>query len=339
MSQLSGDITKNNHYGYDSDNLPQDVSSLPLSELALLEHDNQTNWKKITNIPREFTPEKWLETAKDPGLSVKELHRKGITGSGISLAVIDKPINPNHTEFTDCIHFFQVISDSAKVHNYRFHYHGIACTSILCGEQCGIAPGAQLYYIAIPDDARNLYNHCLAIEKLIEINSSLPEGKKIRAVSISHYVASVKSDEQLRIWAQSLKKANENNIAVIYSDLKTTHAIFTGGGCPPYLDRNNPDNYDYSSWAKEFTDRIIVPADFRTTANNRNKTHFTYWGDGGFSWAIPYITGLAGLAWGIDETLTIEQIFELLAETKTETISGKFVVNPVGFIHAVQSRK
>ncbi len=81
-----------------------------------------------------------------------------------------------------------------------------------------------------------------------------------------------------------------------------------------------------------------MPADFRTTGNNKDNTHYTYWGDGGFSWAIPYLTELAGLAWGIDESLTIEQIFELLIETKTETASGKLVINPDGFIEVVTLR-
>ncbi|MBT4482505.1 MAG: peptidase [Candidatus Latescibacteria bacterium] len=334
--QLSGDITKNNYYGYDLNNIPLDVGDMPLKDFAFLEYDNHTKWGKVINIPSGFTPEKWLEGTKNPGLNVKELHIQGIKGKGVSLALIDKPINPNHSELNGRINYYQVITDSAKVYNYRLHCHGIACASILCGENCGVAPESELFYIAVPDDTRDLHNHCLAVEKLIEINSSLPEGKKIKAVSISHYVASVKNEEQVKIWAKFVKKANEHGIAVIYSDLQTTHAFFTGGGCPPYKDNNNPDNYDFSPWAKEYTDRIIVPADFRTTGNNKDTTHYTYWGDGGFSWAIPYLTGLAGLAWGIDESLTIEQIFGFLVETKTETASGKLVINPNGFIDAVR---
>ncbi|MFC1651042.1 S8 family serine peptidase [Candidatus Latescibacterota bacterium] len=339
LSQLSGDITKNNHYGQNLNKIPENISSMPLNDLVFLEYDNRMHWDNVKNIPPDFTPKEWLETAKDPGLNVKELHARGIKGRGISLAVIDKPIYPVHVDFSGRMNYYQVVTDSAKVHNYRFHYHGMACASIMSGGNSGVAPESELYYIAIPDDTRDLYNHCLAVEKLIEINSSLPEGEKIRAVSISHNVVSRQNKEQFEIWANAVQKANDNNIAVIYSDLNTTHAFFTGGGCPPYMDKNNPDNFDFSSWAREYTDRIIVPADFRTTAGNKDKKHFTYWGGGGFSWAIPYITGLAGLAWGIDESLTIEQIYELLVETKTVTASGKFVINPTGFIDAVQSKK
>ena len=339
FAQIIGGLTGNNHHGQSLNILPENLFVMTAAELARLEFDTEMKWSTVKNLPAIFKPASWLELSKDPGLGVRSLHRRGFTGAGIALAVIDKPIDPNHTEFTGRISYYQVVTDSARVHNYRLHYHGIACASIMCGTECGVVPDAELYYIAIPDDVRDVYNYCLAIDKLVDINASLPEEKKIQAVSISHYVARSDNPEELERWAAAVNKAKKSGIAVIYSDLNTTHAFFTGGGCPPYLDKSNPANYTLSSWARDFTDKIIVPADYRTTAGNKSKNHFVYWGEGGFSWAIPYITGLAGLAWSIDNSLTIEDIYRLLSETKTATASGTFVVDPAGFIAAVETWK
>ncbi|KPL13350.1 MAG: hypothetical protein AMS26_14705, partial [Bacteroides sp. SM23_62] len=111
-------------------------------------------------------------------------------------------------------------------------------------------------------------------------------------------------------------------------------------GCPPFKDRENPENYDYSSWPRnsdeQHREKIILPADFRTTAHNREEKAYVYWGEGGFSWSIPYFVGLAVLAWSLDEELTIEEICRLIKETKTKTFDGRYVVNPLGFIEAVK---
>jgi len=55
----------------------------------------------------------------------------------------------------------------------------------------------------------------------------------------------------------------------------------------------------------------------------------------GFNWSIPYIVGLAGLAWGIDDSLTIDEIYALLKETKTVSTTGNLIINPKAFIAAV----
>lgn len=129
---------------------------------------------------------------------------------------------------------------------------------------------------------------------------------------------------------------------MIYSDGSTTHAVFTWGGRPPFLDRNNPENYDYSFWPKnadeKHAEKIILPADYRTTVQNEGKMAYVYSGDGGFSWAIPYFAGLAALAWSLDDVLTLEEIYRLIDSTKTRTSKGRYVVNPLGFIKETKKR-
>lgn len=317
----------------------KDFTLLSLEFLAVQAFDNHTEWPEKEKRPERFSPEVWLEIGKDPGLGIKELHKNRVTGKGISVAVIDKCINPNHQEFLGRIIYRQISTPSAKDFQYRLHFHGIACASILCGKNCGVAPDARLYYFSVPDDGNNSYNYCLAMEKLIEINVYLPEDKKIRVVSISDGI-SRKDKKIFETWNEIMKKAKENNIAVIYSD-NTIHSVFTWGGCPPYTDRKFPENYDYAKWPKnndeKHGEKIILPADFRATANNEDNTNYAYWGgDSGFSWAIPYFAGLVALAKSIDKDLIIEEIYKYIEDTKTLNKNGLYVVNPQGFIDAVK---
>ena len=142
------------------------------------------------------------------------------------------------------------------------------------------------------------------------------------------------------MWNEALDKARQNKIAVIYPERRTTFSVFTWGGCLPCRDRNDPENYDYSSWPKKriekAREKIILPADFRTTADNTDDSSYTYWGEGGFSWAIPYLTGLVVLCWSIDKNLSIQEIYDLIQPTKNITADGRYVVNPGGLIEAVR---
>ncbi len=326
----------------DWDYRSKDMTQLSLEFLALQAFDERTKWPGKDKRPAGFQPKKWLETGKDPGLRIRELHRNGINGEGVSVAVFDKYINQEHEEFSKRMVFHKIKSPLAKDFQYRIHFHGIACASILGGKNIGIAPGAILHYFAVPDDGNNSYNYCLALEELLKVNTKLPAREKIRAVSISDGI-SRKDPEIYKRWQELIQKAGQEGVAVIYSDSKTTHAVFTWGGCPPFLDRNNPENYDYSLWPRnndeKHAEKIILPADYRTTAQNYEKTAYAYWGDGGFSYAIPYFAGLAVLAWSLDENLSIEEIYHLIKETRAKTSKGCYVVNPLDFIKALKKTR
>lgn len=98
---------------------------------------------------------------------------------GISVAVFDKPINPEHKEIKDNIVYIPIHSEKAKDFQHkRLHFHGIACAPILCGKTVGVAPDAELYYFAVPDDGNNSCNYCLTLEKLLKVNDTLQENKK-----------------------------------------------------------------------------------------------------------------------------------------------------------------
>ena len=96
-------------------------------------------------MPAGFSPEEWIESGRNPGLGIRALHRQGITGEGVTVAVVDKPIHHTHRQFRGRIHYHEVF-DGAEGGRAP-HFHGIACASILPGDYRTTASnkGEELY--------------------------------------------------------------------------------------------------------------------------------------------------------------------------------------------------
>ncbi len=80
-----------------------------------------------------------------------------------------------------------------------------------------------------------------------------------------------------------------------------------------------------------------MPGSNRTTASHEGRDVYTYWVEGGLSWAVPYLAGLAALAFQVDPEIPPAQIVQLGISTATPTATG-LIVNPPKFIEAVRSR-
>lgn len=305
-----------------------------MDRISDLSFDTNTIWGENKQLPKGFTPETWLETGKDPGLNIRKLHKDDYTGKGVSVAVIDKPIYPDNQEFNKQNFTYITIGTEDKP-----HFHGISCASILAGKSCGVAPEAMLYYFAVPDDGNNFENYPKAIDKIIELNQTLDKDDKIRIVSISDGLN--EDDSRRENWEQTVRKAADKGILVIYSN--NIDNQFAWGGCPPYKDRNDPSNYQIDKIFKDnnVVDKtwIIIPGDFRTTANNQSDKGYTYYGQGGWSWAIPYYAGLCTLGLEIDPDFSYDQLQQTLKSTKTQAADGHYMVNPVEYIKALEELK
>jgi subtilisin family serine protease len=310
----------------------KDLSRVSIEGISNISFDEITKWPEESKLPKGFNPNTWFNVGKDPGLNLCKIHEKGITGKGISVAVIDKPIRSTHNEFKDKMTY--TIIDNTNEANP--HFHGLACASILAGRTCGVAKEAKLYYFSTPDVGEDRHiGYIDAINKIIEMNKSLSKEEKIRIVSISDGIG--EKDKNYSKWQETIKKANSEGLTVVYSNL-LGQKNFTWGGCDPSKDRNNPSNYKISNYLRDANidkSKIIVPGDFRTTASNDGDNSYVYWGEGGFSWAIPYVTGLAALAWQVDPNLTFDQIIDKLIETKTTTAEGRDIIDPEKFISSI----
>lgn len=344
-----------------------------LDDLMYADFDSKTKWPE--NLPSGYNPNDIIELGKNPGLRVRTLHDKGITGKGIGIGIIDQQLLVDHVEYKDNLKMYEEI----HCQKASAQMHGPAVASIAVGKSVGAAPDADLYYIAERHgDYKN--NEFIwdftwvakSIDRLLEVNKDLPEDEKIRVISIS--VGWDKSQKGYDEVMDAVEKATEAGIFVVSSSLFETHNLFFHGlGREPLNNPNDANSYDPGLWwAKKFfeiegsynnyiakvlkerdpevnfdPDKVIlVPMDSRTTASPTGNEDYVFYRNGGWSWSIPYIAGVYALACQVDPEITPEVFWNIAAETgKTITIEkdnknhelGK-IIDPVELINALQAK-
>ena len=332
-----------------------DLSALDLrtraSDLLMAVFDTRTVWPPPGKMPEGFDPRRIMEIGKNPGLGVRSLHKRGITGRGVAIAVVDNPLFEPHAEYAARLRKHERINASAE----QAHFHGSTVLSIAGGETLGVAPGADLYFVsswAFSDGQPDMTPRAKAFERILEMNRALPEGKKIRVISMSQgWRSTQRGGAEMNAAA---RRAKEEGLLVITSNISETHGFkFNGLGRAPRADPDSFDSYEINMlWAKGFLERppapdsLFVPMDSRTGAGTEGKTDYSFFRQGGWSWAMPYIAGLYALAAQVDPKITPDRFWELAMKTGRTTrvkrgeqeYSLGPIVDPVALIGAIEKR-
>jgi subtilisin family serine protease len=159
----------------------KDLSGIEVVELQKC-FDTLT-FNKDTIWPKEIKPaaEELMLQAMSPPLGITKLHEEGITGQGINVAIIDQPLLQDHPEFKGkIVTYYDTGCDGPPT-----SMHGPAVVSLLVGEKCGTAPGAKVYYAAVPSWKGDASHYAKALDWIVELNRNLPTNEKIRVVSVS----------------------------------------------------------------------------------------------------------------------------------------------------------
>ena len=333
-----------------------DLSGLDLSgrldDLLHADFDSKTRWPDT--LPAGFMPEGIVDMAKNPGLGVRVLHARGIDGRGVGIGIIDQCLLVEHAEYRDRLRSYEEIHLLGE----RAQMHGPAVASIAVGKSVGVAPGADLYYIA---ETHGTYAGgksefdftwvAQSIDRLLEINRTLPTGRKIRAISIS-----VGWNPQAKGFAEvqaAVGRATQANVFVISTAIRTTHNLmFSGLGRAPLADPERAESYGPGSfWRAAFfggetwavtNGRLMVPMDSRAVASPTGPDDYVFYADGGYSWSVPWIAGLYALACQVKPDITPEVFWAEAIEsgktiqvrqnaTASEVEFGK-IADPVGLI-------
>lgn len=279
-----------------------------------------------------------LERGKNPGLGIRKLHEQGITGKGVNVAIIDQNLVPDHPEFQGKIaKYFDV---GTKQPADQGSMHGPAVTSLLVGENIGTAPGAKVYFAAAPSWTADAQYYADALDWIVNENEKLPEGGKIRVVSVSAAPSGSGSPFTINnaAWDSAYARATQAGLLIL--DCTTDHGI--AATC--YYDPNDPDNVAKCTpgWPGMSTPpmpgRLFIPSSFRTTAEEYSKGDFSYQytGRGGLSWSIPYLSGVLALGWQVRPEMTNSQIMDLLFKSAYTTEGGQKIINPAAFIDMVK---
>jgi len=327
-----------------------------IEDLMYADFDDRTVWPAPNRMPSDFDWQKIMELGKNPGLGVRSLHRKGITGRGVRVAIIDQPLLVDHQEYAERVHFYEEIDLQGRTEPSM---HGAAVASIALGKTVGVAPEAELYYIAQwnvdwDKGTDSLQTLARGIHRILEVNEQLPKDNKIRVISISR--GWMRSHKDYKEITEAAQKARAAGMLVVCSSLEHVHEGLDFGvlGRSPLADPDVFESYEPGLFlAKHFwADRsspsggsFSVPMDSRTTASETGSDKYVFYRVNGFSWAIPYIAGAYALAVQVDPAIRPERFWALAVQTGRSIElerSGERkplgpIIDPVRLIRAIQA--
>ncbi len=292
--------------------------------LKTKDFDSLTRWPGPARLPAGFEPGRLLEEGENPGLGIRALHRQGINGEGVGIAIFDQPLLLGHEEYTSRL----IRYDATQASWFSPQLHGSPVVSIAVGRTCGVAPSAFVFYYASPTSVEHRMQADY-IHEVVKHNESAGASGRIRAISIS---ASPEEERGNEAFMRARKEALDAGILVV-----TCSDKFLRYGCATLIEGRDPDkpeSYRPGRYAGP-RDKLLIPTANKTMASYQGANVYTYERDGGMSWAAPYIAGLAALAFQVNPDLQPQTIVEQLVKTATRTEAGP-IVNPRGFIESVK---
>jgi hypothetical protein len=331
-----------------------------LNDLLHADFDDQTVWPPTERMPPEFDPQRVMEMGKNPGLGIRELHAQGINGRGVGIAIVDQTLLVSHQEYANRLLLYEEINYNPEE---PASMHGPAVASIAVGETVGVAPGADLYYIAtwFSDSSEpgeftpNFDFLAQAVRRILEINRQLPANRRIRVISIARgWSPGEKGYESI---TAAVAEAKAAGMLVVCSSIEAqaVHGLkFHGLGRGPLADPDQFESYEPGwFWAKaipddeRLEDRLLVPMDSRAVASPTGEDEYVFYRQGGWSWAIPYIAGMYALAAQVDPAITPEGFWSLAIETgriiqvnhEGQVIPLEPILDPAALVQALQEAK
>ena len=160
-------------------------------------------------IPAGYDTETVLELGKCPGPGFEGLKERGLDGQGLGIAIIGGVLYTEHEEYQDNLVHYEEIGvpeNAPPVDSASW------AASVAVGKNCGVAPGASLYYIAVDEEDESQQGYIQALQHLIAINRTLPREQKIRAVVINKQFIEEDLSEELQ---QAIREAVVNLMYVI----------------------------------------------------------------------------------------------------------------------------
>jgi len=295
-------------------------------------------------LPPGFDPALFLENGKNRGLGIDSLHRQGITGKGVSIAMIGEPIVTDQREIVDNLTDYEEFATMTTDANLE----ATSMASMLVGATVGLCPDAKLYYIAASPataDAWNAmagrpdwYNMAFdyteltkAINRVVDIDSQLADADKISVLLINNYWFNDPSTPGYSDSMVAALKAEAAGIAVFSSSTLSDYAIdYFGLKRDLIEDPDDPANYNLSSDTRGAIDynnhdlnvlmqsRLFVPQDNITLAGNTALDDYTYFNIGTNNQTLAYLTGLYALCCQVNPGLDPRLWYQTAMDTSCQ---------------------
>ena len=237
---------------------------------------------------------------------------KGYTGKGVTIALIDGPIDTNAPELKGAN-----ITDKSRCTVEEAPSglnHGTALASILVSQNYGVAPDAMLYLYQASDDDSLSGGTCVIGDERLDsyallINQAIDDGAQIISISMS---APDASDDVK--WA--IARAMSRGVIIVNSagntgaDNNANQLSRWSGVVGVSAIKGDGSFADYSSWGNGVTTAALgEPFTRRDYATGQNTT------TRGTSYAAPLAAGMLALARQKWPDATANQILQVLTHT------------------------
>ena len=256
------------------------------------------------HLPEWFDPKEVFEKGKTIGLWIDDVHKMWYTWKWVSVAICDWQLKPHRDVQTK---EYIVEQHVREVNDY---FHASAVGSILVGKQTGVAPESELYFFAERQNNGEEYwwdDLNSAFTKIIEKNKQLPGKKKIRVISISHWLYGE--------WIKDLAMKLENSWIWVLTSGDFFIDFWYLEKKDSMWDPNNFQNYQHY-YGKP--DALYVNSGDRTLADPRNIWAYRHDAHASASRAIPVVAWYYALACQADPSMTPDRFKKLARETAHE---------------------
>lgn len=272
-----------------------------------------------------------LRARLDPGLGVRTLHAQGIRGRGVRVGIIDQAMSGAHAEYKGRITPYQNFGNETAP-----SMHGPAVASLLAGKTAGVAPDCQIVFAAVNMSQGDALPFADALRWILAQN--LPGLPPIRVVSVSAAPGNPNAFRNADQWAAAVEEANRAGVLVLDCTSGTVRVGPAWFGTDPQRADNLQPGFPGRPFATNTNVRaIFAPASDRTMAEETSSggQGFQFSGQGGLSWAVPYVAGVLALGQQVAPTASASALWDTLWATGHERGGFRFVA-PVAFLERLK---
>ena len=297
-----------------------DLSRFSIKELLRMKFSNLTKWPSKDKLPKGFDPEQIMDKAKKfKGLGIDDLHKKGINGSGVTIAYIDTPFNIEHEEFNG------LDTEYKTKFPEEIHFHGACASSRVVGQNLGVSPRSKYLFYEYEYSTDNVLKNSIEsiLKHLRDIIKKAKNGQRIDVIGISaspsywieKYIENENKAEGLKYqkaYVKLMDELEERNITFIDSE-----KFWDSGFTYAFMENPSKDLNDKDNWLT-----ILKPNAVAVTETGRcvpcayDINNYRYENDlGCASWSIPQVVGLFALAKQVYSDISYEEFVQLAHET------------------------
>lgn len=266
--------------------------------LPLVRYNTFTVWPGADKMPsgKKVDPAAQLEKAKTVGLGYEKIHKKGITGQGVNIGIIDQNIHTDHPEYAHAIKEYKVLGDT-QVEGSAM---STALVSLVAGKTTGVAPDVGIYYAAVAIEEHDVQYFRDAMLWYEELNKTLDEADKIRMVMIptNLHGSEAMFETNAEMWDEMVDIAERSGITILdCADGRKFGACWRDVYKPNDFSKVKP-GYPQDGSKECGSDLVLFPISQKTVAEEYDEGEYGYQyvPNSGATWALAEYVGTLALA-------------------------------------------